>query len=125
MCRLRTSSLPQPSRTARFCFTAPAVSLRASVAQRGNPVYFMSRAAHKIFYRGGAPAETDELCTLNFEKTRRWRVFYSTQIDAILVGAVTEPTGIWTYAVSSLTVVPSLVKLVTYLPSAAAAESIF
>ena len=32
MCRLRTSSLPQPSRTARFCFTAPAVSLRASAA---------------------------------------------------------------------------------------------
>ena len=63
MCRLRTASLPQPSRAARFCFTAPAVSLRA---QRGNPVNKAARSAQN-FYRGGAFAETDELCTLNSE----------------------------------------------------------
>ena len=51
MCRLRTSSLPQPSRTARFCFTAPAVSLRASVAQRGNPVNKSARSAFLLSFR--------------------------------------------------------------------------
>ena len=37
------------------------LSLRASVATRGNPVYFMLRAAHTLFYRDVAPAETNEL----------------------------------------------------------------
>ena len=101
-------------------FAYRSVSLRASVAQRGNTVYFMLRAARKIFIAAEHQRRrmNFELCTLNFEKTRRWRVFYSTQIDATLVGAVAEPTGIWTYAVVALTVVPSLVTLVTYLPAA-------
>ena len=50
------------------CFTPFAMtvvleslSLRASVAQRGNPVYFMLRAAHTLFYRDVALAETDKL----------------------------------------------------------------
>ena len=110
--RLRQGRSPQATHAQKT------TSLRASAAQRGNPVNKSARSAQN-FYRGEAPAETDELCTLNFEKTRRWRVFYSTQIDATLVGAVAEPTGIWTYAVVAVTVVPLLVKLVTYLPAVA------
>ena len=36
------------------------LSLRASAATRGNPVYFMLRAAHTLFYRDVALAETDK-----------------------------------------------------------------
>ncbi len=113
--RLRQGRSPQATHAQKT------TSLRASVAQRGNPVYFMLRAAHKIFIAAEHQRRrmNFELCTLNFEKTRRWRVFYSTQIDATLVGAVAEPTGIWTYAVVAVTVVPFLVKLVTYLPAVA------
>ena len=41
-------------------FAYRSVSLRASIAQRGNPVNKSARSAQN-FYRGGAPAETDEL----------------------------------------------------------------
>ena len=114
--RLRQGRSPQATTHAQ-----KTTSLRASVAQQSS-LFYVARSAQN-FYRGGAPAETDELCTLNFEKTRQWRVFYSTQIDATPVGAVAEPTGIWTYAVSALMVVPSLVTLVTYLPVVAGVGS--
>ena len=55
MCRLRTASLPHP-----------ALRLDSLRAQRGNPVIGVARSAQN-FYRGAASAETDELCTLNFE----------------------------------------------------------